>query len=155
MEAVTLPYKGIGFEPGQDVGKIVFPYARPTGYVLSNLSTMILERLPTVDAEEGKTLAGMLTGSICSLISADADEVARGQAACGRRAVMQRFVIENVHDLSLNVGTLCRKFEISRATVFRDFEPEGFQHFAMLHRLDHALNDIASGLCSMAAKEGA
>ncbi len=145
IEAVILPYGEIGYEPGRHAAEIIFPYTKSTGYVLNNLSAMILEKLPKADLEEAKIMAGMLTGSIRNLISDDADETARGQAAAGRRAVMQRFIVENIDDLSLSVETLCRKFEVSRATVFRDFEPGGLQHFLMLHRLDRALNDIASG----------
>lgn len=145
IEGIIVPYNAVGFEPGKHSGSIVLPYDTPAGYILSRLSAMIYERLPTSDLKQAKTMARIFTGTLRSLISGDADEVARDQAVSARRAVMQQFIIDNIHDLSLDVATLCEKFGVSRATVFRDFEPGGIQHFMMTHRLDRALSDIAFG----------
>lgn len=145
VEGIIAPYEAVGFDPDKHAANITLASTRPSGYILSELSAMIFEKLPTLELKEAKIMAAMLAGTLRSLISGDADEVAREQAISGRRAVMQRFVVDNIHDLSLNVKTLCQKFGVSRATVFRDFEPGGLQHFMMLHRLDRALNDIASG----------
>ncbi len=144
-DAIIIPYKAIGFEPGQHPAGITFSHTKSTGYVLSKLISMIREKIPTATLEEGREMSSMLTGALRSTINEDKDGAARQQAILCRRAVMQRFVIENIHDLNLNVETLCRKFGVSRATVFRDFEPGGLQHFMMMHRLDRALNDIACG----------
>ena len=62
-----------------------------------------------------------------------------------RRLWAAVLLCENIHDLNLNVAMLCKKFGVSRATVFRDFEPGGLQHFVMIHRLNQALSDIAFG----------
>ena len=145
IEAIVLPYSAVGYEPGKHSGSIIMPYETPAGYLTSRLSAMIYDKLPTSDLKQAKMMAGMFAGTLRSLICGDADEVAREQAISGRRAVMQQFVIENIHDLNLNVETLCKKFGVSRATVFRDFEPGGLQHFIMLHRVNCALSDIAYG----------
>ena len=145
MESVVLPYAAVGYEPGKHAGSIIMPYNTAAGCMLSRLSAMVHERLPTANLKDAKLMAGMLTGMMRSLINGEADEVAREQAIMGRRAVMRQFVIENIHNLDLNVATLCQKFGVSRATVFRDFEPGGLKHFIMIHRLNQALSDIAFG----------
>ena len=145
IEAIVLPYAAVGYEPGKHSGSIIMPYETAAGYMLSRLSAMIFERLPTANLKDAKMMAGMFTGMMRSMISGEADEVAREQAIMGRRAVMRQFVIENIHNLDLNVATLCQKFGVSRATVFRDFEPGGLKHFIMIHRLNQALSDIAFG----------
>lgn len=145
MESIVLPYTAVGYEPGKHAGSIIMPYNTAAGCMLSSLSAMVHERLPTASLKDAKAMAGMLTGMIRSLINGAADEVAREQAIMGRRAVMRQFVIDNIHDLNLNVATLCQKFGVSRATVFRDFEPGGLRHFIMIHRLNQALSDIAFG----------
>ncbi len=144
-DAIIIPYKAIGFESGQHAALTTFSHTNSTGYVLSKFISMIREKIPTATLEEGQKMSAMLTGALRNVITEGRSSSAKQQATFCRRAVMQRFVIENIHDLSLNVETLCRKFEVSRATVFRDFEPGGLQNFMMLHRLDRALNDIASG----------
>ena len=144
-EGILAPYEMVGFEPDKHAANIRLSSDTPAGYILSELSAMVFEKLPTIELKEAEIMAGMLSGTLRSLISGEADDVAKAQAISGRRAVMQRFVVENIHDMSLDVATLCRKFDVSRATVFRDFEPGGLQHFITLHRLDRALNDIACG----------
>ena len=88
----------------------------------------------------------MFARTLRSLICGDADEGWRKKAVSGRRMVMRRFVIENIHDLSLSVATLCEKFDVSRVAVFRDFERGGLHCFLMIRRLHRALSEIAFGL---------
>ncbi len=146
LQTAMIPYQAIGYEPGQHASSLTFANATASGHILSKFALMILEQLPNADFKEARGMADMLTGMLRSLIAGDtADESSKMQAVSARRAVMHRFVIDNIHDLGLNVETLCRKFDVSRATVFRDFEPGGLQHFLLLHRLDRALNDIANG----------
>ena len=145
VEWILAPHKAVGFQRDAHPSSIVLPADTPAGWILSELSSIAFEKLPSCTLKDAEVMAGMLVGTLKGLISENPNDVAKKQAICGRRAVMQRFVIESIADLSLNVETLCRKFGVSRATVFRDFEPGGLQHFMMLHRLDRALNDIASG----------
>ena len=145
VEGIWVPYETVGFDPGRHATNVTLRFDAPAGGLLSELSSMIFKELPTTDLKQAKSVAGMLTGILRNLVSDGLDKVANEQANFGRRALMQRFVIENTHDLSLNAQSLCREFGVSRATVFRDFEPGGLQHFMMLHRLDRALNDITRG----------
>ncbi len=145
LEGVWVPYEAVGFEPNRHSRSITLPSGEPPGRLLSELSAMIFKELRTTDLQEAKAMARMLTGTLKSLISHQFTKVAKEQAVMGRRVAMHHFVVENIHDHSLTVETLCRKFGVSRATVFRDFEPGGLQNFMMLHRLDRALSDIAHG----------
>ncbi|MEM9617994.1 MAG: helix-turn-helix transcriptional regulator [Pseudomonadota bacterium] len=145
VEWVLAPYERVGFDPDNHPANIVLPADTTAGRVLNALSTLIFEKLPSAEMKDAKVMAAMLTGAIRSLINGDTGEVLKEQAISGRRRMMQQFVIENIHDLNLDVTTLCEKFGVSRATVFRDFEPGGLQRFMMLHRLNCALKDIAYG----------
>lgn len=145
VEWILAPYEKVGFDPEKHAAHIMLPADTSAGWVLSELSAIIFKKLPSAPLAEAETMASMLAGTLSNLISETAESVAKKQAVSDRRAMMQRFVIQNIHDLSLSVETLCKKFDVSRATVFRDFEPGGLQNFMMLHRLDCALKDIASG----------
>lgn len=145
VEWVLVPYEKVGFDPDKHAANTVFAADTATGWVLSELSAMVFEKLPSSKLKDAEIMATMLAGSIRSLICRTANDISKKQSAAARSAAMQRFVVENIHDLNLDVATLCEKFEVSRATVFRDFEPGGLQNFMMLHRLDRALKDIASG----------
>ncbi|MEM8985344.1 MAG: AraC family transcriptional regulator [Pseudomonadota bacterium] len=145
VEWVLAPYEKVGFDPDKHASNTIFAANTTTGWVLSELSAMIFQKLPLSTRKDAETMAKMMANAIQSLISGTADDISKRQAARARSAAMRHFVVENIHDLSLDVTTLCQKFEVSRATVFRDFEPGGLQNFMMRHRLDRALDDIASG----------
>lgn len=145
LRGISVPYKAVGYEPSKRSGGMVLSNDVSAGYLLNRLAAMIFEKLPAADVKDGEIMAGMFTGMMRSLIGGDGDEAAREQAVMSRRAVMRQFVIDNIHDLNLNVATLCEKFGVSRATVFRNFEPGGLQNFIMIHRLNQALSDIAFG----------
>lgn len=145
IEWVLAPHKKVGFDPEKHTTNIVLSADTATGWVLSELSAMIFNKLPSAKLKDAEVMAAMLAGSIRSLLCRTGNDLSKRQAATARSIAMQRFVVENIHDLSLDVSTLCEQFGVSRATVFRDFEPGGLQNFMMLHRLDRALKDIASG----------
>ena len=145
IEWVLAPYEKVGFNPDKHAANIILSADTPAGSVLNELSALIFEKLPTAKLKDAEVMAAMLTGAMRSVISVAAEDVSKRRAALVRSAAMQRFVVENIQDLNLDVSTLCEKFGVSRATVFRDFEPGGLQNFMMIHRLDRALKDIASG----------
>ena len=145
VQGVTLPYSSVGYEAGKQPGCMVLPNEKPAAFLVNSLAQMIFKKLPTAKPKDVEIMSGMFAGMMRGLIGSDTNEISQEQAVMARRAVMRQFVIDNISDLNLDVATLCQRFDVSRATVFRDFEPGGLQHFIMIHRLNQALNDIAFG----------
>jgi len=72
-------------------------------------------------------------------------QVAHAKAAAGREAI--RSAIDQAVDTAaeVDVGSLCRAFGISRATLYRMFEPEGgLARYMRQRQLRRALTAIAS-----------
>jgi AraC-like DNA-binding protein len=142
---VVLPYSAVGYEPGVHPGLIVIPRDSATGYTLRTLFAIVTQQLPKVSHPESATIAQMIAATVRVALGAATGHAEAEKAVAARRTAMRRYVVGRLHDLDFDAVSLAQAFGISRATVFRDFENGGLQHFISCHRLDRALHELASG----------
>jgi AraC-like DNA-binding protein len=145
VQGLVLPYEAAGYEPGLDPDASVFASNSPVGYILGTLFSVVSKQLPSLTPDEAMTVGKMITATLQVALGSAKSEAALDGAISARRLAMRQFVVGNLHRLDLEAATLARAFGISRATVFRDFDNGGLQHFIVNHRLDRALDELASG----------
>lgn len=105
---------------------------------------------PDLRPEEAYGVGRATTDLLAGLTLGHRAEETRRAAADTQRARMRRFVDANLHDPTLDAELLCRRFGVSRASLYRLFAPLGgvSEHIRnrRLRRVFEALSDPAQSL---------
>lgn len=108
--------------------------------LVSHLETLFAQA-PALDAADGAVAAKGTAALIAAFAGASDDgrgAIARSNSAA-TLLTFRRHVEAHLGDLDLGPESLCRRFGVSRATLFRAFEPMGGVRRYILHRrLDRA-----------------
>ena len=96
---------------------------------------------------EAGLLEASAIGLVKSMLQHGADAATRNtDAAQARGEAIRRFIEAELARPDLGVDLICRTFNISRTTSYRDFEEDGgIAGFVRRRRLQIALNELASG----------
>lgn len=105
---------------------------------------------PDLLPEEAYGVGRATTDLLAGLTLGHRGEETRRAAAETQRARMRRFIDANLHDPDLDAELLCRRFGVSRASLYRLFAPLGgvSEHIRnrRLRRVFEALSDPAQSL---------
>lgn len=96
-----------------------WPVEDPEGAMLFRLWSELLDRLPYVSLRQAVTLAEGFLGFVDGLLAEDA-----GSGETGKLQSMEQFLQMHLRE-NITVADLCRRFHVSRATVYRSFVPHG------------------------------
>lgn len=143
---VVIPHHIIGFDPAQHDEHVVYPGKSPVGRFLANALRGLFDQLPRAD----KTSADQLSEGFCGLLQgmlslgkhSDARDVDRQEE---RRKDLRAFVDRHICDTALGVEFLCRQFNISRPSLYREFAASGgVANYITQRRLERAYYQLAS-----------
>lgn len=105
----------------------------------------LMRLAPHLHPDEAYGVGRATTDLLAGLTLGHRGEAARKAAAETQRARMRRFIDANLHDPNLDAELLCRKFGVSRASLYRLFAPLGgvSEHIRnrRLRRVFDALSD--------------
>jgi AraC-like DNA-binding protein len=108
--------------------------------LVAHLRTLFAEA-PALGAADGHAAAQGTAALIAAFAGPSAkgrDTIARSEAAASLNA-LRRFIEENLHDLELGPEFIYRQLGISRAKLYRAFEPlGGVSHYILQRRLTRA-----------------
>jgi AraC-like DNA-binding protein len=116
------------------------------GRQLAAMVELLWEQLPGLDAAGAHSVALGFTGFLDGLLSNHPLLLRAQYANTSRLAAMKSVLNEQLQDPELGVGTLCERFNCSRATVYRLFERDGgVAGFVQQQRLHRSLRELARG----------
>jgi len=141
-----VPYDAIGFDPSRHPPHLAVSADGAMNHVVAATLRALHLRAPAIGLGE----AADLSRGICSLLrSAFRLDPARpsdpSSIQQGRALAMRAFLDRRLHDPTVGAGTLCRTFNVSRATVFRLFAEEGgVEAYVRRRRLERAFADLSA-----------
>lgn len=142
--AVFVPYSAIGYDPSKHRTTTSIPVPSPTGQMLRNaMMAMRVDREQMQESDVPAVAAGF-SGLVRGLVMHDvSDEKAQHLVADSRTQLIKAFIESNLTGTELDTTSLCRRFRVSRATMYRLFaEDGGVAHYVTERRLVHAFKQL-------------
>ena len=143
--AVLIPHAAVGYDPKRHPSQFNFAKNSAWGRVLEEGTQSLFNRLPNLRQSE----AGQLAENYCALIRGVIHQERSGEEALTeigrvRHAAIRRFIDDNLDNPELGAAYVCLAFKVSRATIYRDFEPlGGIAKYITQRRLEEAMRDLA------------
>lgn len=128
--------------------------------LLRSHAESLMRVAPDLAPEEAYGVGRATTDLLAGLTLGHRGEETRRAAAETQRARLRRFIDANLHDPDLDAELLCRRFGVSRASLYRLFAPLGgvSEHIRnrRLRRVFEALSDPAQpqGMAQVAERYG-
>ncbi len=143
--AVLIPHAAVGYDPARHPGQFNFSPESPWGRVLEESTWSLFNRLPDLRQSEADRLAENYCALIRGVIHMECpDEAAFAEARQARQAAIRRFIDQNLNNPELKASDVCIAFNMSRASVYREFEDTGgFGRYITQRRLEEAMRDLA------------
>lgn len=147
MVSVFIPHAMIGYDPSRHPQHSFFSPKSPVGRLISEMLFFLFEELSQITTNDAKSVAKGFGGLIQKLVLSESPALTctqktRVQRTCDIRA----YIAGNLSDADLGVEKICIDFNMSRATLYRAFEPlGGVANYISQRRLDKAYHILASG----------
>ncbi|HTR63935.1 MAG TPA: helix-turn-helix domain-containing protein [Candidatus Binataceae bacterium] len=128
--------------PRVDPHGVVLRGDRGTGALLADYMASLFRRLDSVDEAEAPFVANATSQMIAACLAPSIHTAARARAQIEGVIAdrIKRHIEANVGSRDLSPAALCARFRISRAQLYRVFEPVGgVAGYVQARRLDHAL----------------
>lgn len=116
----------------------------PAGALIGAAMTALSAEAPRATDREFDALAEGVMALIAAAIAPTLEAMRAGQPALGSFVTLRRYIDKNLHAPSLNAASLAQTFGLSRASLYRLFEPVGgVAGFIRAQRLQRAYREIA------------
>lgn len=145
--SVAIPYEAIGYDPSRHGSHITFRAEDPVGWMLSRSMEAMTEQLDRIERQDAPRFAEAFTDLIRGLAMGGSrhDSVNARLGDEVRRAVFA-YIEQRLHDENLDAARIARKFNASRATVYRWFEDHGgVRTYISGRRLERARRELEAG----------
>jgi len=144
VHGVFIPKNLIGYDSGQHPAFIRFSDNRVLGALLYRSFDRVFGDVQLHGTVDLATLNQLVACIKMSLGSDRRDGDVRRQAREALADMIRAYVDRNLTHLDLSAATILKNFGLSRASLFRMFEPDGgFRRFVNRRRLHRAVLDIA------------
>ncbi|MEX0285630.1 MAG: hypothetical protein AB3N23_13560 [Paracoccaceae bacterium] len=143
--SMTIPYDMIGYQPGVHEPLIEFspdsPLARVIGTTLLN-AHRVAKDCSQLDLDLlGRGVTALLRSMISTTSSAET--IGRVFARDVKRSVC-RYIVENLQEEDISVDKICVQNGVSRASLYRMFEPEGgVRKYVVSSRLQKIYDELS------------
>ena len=144
---LVVSHEVLGYDPRRHPPVIRIPGDGVTGRVLRHAIAGIYENLDQTTKAESATLARGLVALLRTVLFSDA-ELAQSAPSFtkARSRLIRDHIQQNLQSPDLTVDRICARFNISRATLYRDFKAEGgLERHILGSRLEAALMALAFG----------
>ncbi len=141
-----IPYAAIRFDPSRHGPHLRIAADTAMCHVVSAMLRALHARAPTIRLGEAEDLSRGLCSLLRAAFRLDGSRPPdRSLVHEGRALAMRAFLDERLRDPAVGVDTLCRRFNVSRATVYRVFaEDGGVGSYLRRRRLERVLADLAA-----------
>lgn len=140
VSGVTIPHESIGYDPNQHPQHMRFSNESAVGRFLTNTVHSVMDQLPQLEKQE----ADVISEAFCRLVrgilvSQQPVGPKLGKLRLERRMEMRSYINRNLSNPDLDVDHLCKIFNLSRPSVYRDFaDIGGVASYITQRRLERA-----------------
>lgn len=126
VSGVFIPHEAVGYDPAYHPAHMMFGGHTPAGRYLLRSFFAMQELLPNIRSDEANLLADGFCGLLRGYIDQDnTEEPAVRALQIERRSEIKSYVDRHLTDPALSVDRICRVFNVSRSSLYRDFAPVG------------------------------
>lgn len=141
---VCIPHAAVAYDPSRHAPYHQLPLSSAAGCMLAGALLSLCKRLPAVTSGEAPALAAGLATLVRSLMlgeqPADPAPVLDAEGRC-----LRTYVDAHLHDPALDADLLCRRFHLSRASLYRHFgDAGGVRAYIRSRRLQRCYRELAA-----------
>jgi AraC-like DNA-binding protein len=146
VAGVLVPHDVVGYDPAQHPPHMSFPGHSPIGRFLTGVVFSLSAELPNLRQEDARAISKGLSGLLRDMFFSDTQaEEGSVRRRAERSAEMRSYLDRHLLDPKLNADTLCRVFNVSRPSIYRDFaEVGGVAQYILQRRLERAFHQLLS-----------
>lgn len=146
VAGVVIPHEAVGYDPRYHPAHMTFGGRTPAGRFLMRSFFTLQELLPSVRSDEAALLADGFCGLLRRFIAPDDSEGPASRASrLERSAEIKSYMDRHLADPGLSANRICREFNVSRSSLYRDFAPVGgVGQYISQRRLERTLNHLLS-----------
>ena len=140
--SVVVPHKAVGYDPLRHRSYVSLPRYGGRGRLLATGLEFFVDELRSGHDNEASAMSAALLGMVRTLLLGDLDWESETTIDRGRRAMIERYIRNNLDARDLSITRVCTDLAMSRATVYRAFEGEGIESFIRNARLDRCFSEL-------------
>lgn len=142
-----LPFDHVGFDPARDRNHRFFQAGTPMGRAIKHALASTMNDLTTGGKDDAIGSAQAFGALIRSVLDQDRrGSHERRMHNLARSHALRAYVRANLNDPDLNSSQVCAAFAASRATIYREFEPDGgINSYILTQRLRSAMLYLVKG----------
>jgi AraC-like DNA-binding protein len=134
----------VGYDPAIHPAHVSIPLDTPRGGLLQAGLASVFDEIRTLDRSDAPGVAAAVKGLVQGVIAGGLGAEHADQTRHARIAAMKAFIDQNLVEPGLGIDMLLEKFGASRATIYRDFAPDGgLQNFIRSRRLHRAYRTLS------------
>ena len=137
----------VGYDPSIHPATMRIGTETALGHVLQQAIGAIFQTLDEMTDAEAPAVSEGLIALLRNVLFNDPLLASTTPEFCAARSdAIRRYIDQQIGTERLTVEAICSRFSISRATLYRDFKPEGgLDRFILERRLEAALRQLAFG----------
>lgn len=145
--SVYLPFEHVDFHPGRDRNHRCFGAATSTARAIRQALASTMDDLAAGGTDEAVGSADAFGALIHNVLDQDRrGSRERRMHNLARSHALRAYVRANLNDPDLNSAQVCNAFAASRATIYREFEPDGgINSYILTQRLRSAMLHLVKG----------
>jgi AraC-like DNA-binding protein len=144
-DCVVIPYSVIGFDPSRDSRHVSVPRSGARARLLETAFDAVGLALAAGDVKETNDLADAFVGLVQRLMLGRDKDTDLQNADSTLDLALRQYIETHLADPDLGSEHLCRRFGLSRASLYRRFRDEGgIEHYIAGRRLDRCLQELCA-----------
>ncbi|MEM9879091.1 MAG: AraC family transcriptional regulator [Pseudomonadota bacterium] len=146
VRGLVVSHQALGYDPNIHAPALRIPGDSVTARVLRNTILGIHAELDSVTKVDAPQVATGLVGLLRNVFLEKADLAQSApHFAVARRRAIREFIRQNIQTGELSADDICAQFNVSRATLYREFKDNGgVQRYILDQKLELALLMLAS-----------
>ena len=147
VRSLIVAHKLVGYDPSIHPATMRIGTETALGHVLQQTIGAIFKTLDHMTDDEAPAVAEGLIALLRNVLFNDPLLASTSPEFCAARSdAIRRYIVQQIGADGLSVEAICSRFNISRATLYRDFKPEGgFDRYILERRLEAAFRQLAFG----------
>lgn len=142
---LIVSHTAVGYDPGRHPKIVRLPGDSVVAHVLRNTILNVRSVLDRTTRAEAASFSRGLIGLLRGILFENANTASPSFATARSRAIRD-YIEQNLGHQKLNADVICAQFNVSRATVYRDFKDDGgLERYVLARKLEAALGALSFG----------
>lgn len=141
--SLHIPYETVGFDPSKSDAYYDLGGDSSIGKIIKAALQDVARRMPYVPSQDASALIGEIADLVHDLVLGNRKEINRPNFIRARRLAIDAHIEDNIFEATLGVAGLAQEFAVSRASLYRMFEPDsGVEAYITKRRLHRTLLEL-------------